>query len=137
MQTSQKLQHATMGPGVGAATLPPSTPQIDWLSVSFIIHTLVKSSNICNMIIGFPFTICANSRIGYQVIGCRFPASPSAQTIRLVQFSIIGWMVSCQMTLNCCLQFGNNHTGCHLDQHLPRSRWWVLRVRLYGSEDFK
>ena len=47
------------------------------------------------------------------------------------------WVKGRQLSTICnrCSQFGDNHTGCHLDQRLPRSRWWVLRVRPYGPED--
>ena len=75
-----------------------------------------------------PLTIRANSRTSYQVIGLvverldrfspRLPLDGELSTIP-----------------NCCLQFDDDHTSCHLNQHLARSWWWVLRVRSYGPED--
>ena len=127
MQISWKLQHVTTGPDAGATTLHHPRKRPDRLSsyrlsVSFTIRTPVKSFNICNTVVSFPFTIRANGRIGYQIISCRFPLSLYAQTVGSVQFLITNWMVSCQTTPNRCMRFGDDHMGCHLDQHLPRSR---------------
>ena len=90
--------------------------------VSSLHHPRKRPDWLSSYRLSVPFTIRANGRIGYQVIGCWFPPSPSAQTVGLVQSSITGWMVSCQTTPNRCSQFGDDHISCHLDQQLPRSR---------------
>ena len=90
--------------------------------VSSLQHPRKRPDRLSSYWLSIPFTIRANGQIDYQVIGCRFPPSPSAQTVGSVQSLITGWMVSCQTTPNRCSQFGDDHTGCHLDQHLPRSR---------------
>ena len=122
-RTFGKLQHTITGPSTEAAILSPSVLQADRLSISFTIHIPVKSSNIRNTVVGFLFTIRANGLIGYQVIGYCFPPLSSAQTVESVQSSITSRIVSCQTIPNHCSQLGDNYTGCHPDQHLPRLQW--------------
>ena len=76
--TSQKLQHATTKPGVGAATLPTSASRSD----------IPTSSNIHNTVVGFPLYHLRKrpDRLSSYQFSCA--------TVRSVQSSItIGWLV--------------------------------------------
>ena len=129
MQTLWKLQHATTELDAGAATLPTFTPRSDVPISSNIRRTPVGCSNIRHTVVSFPFHYLRKRPD--RLLSYRF----SLAMVGLVQSLITSWMVSCQTTPNCCLLFGDNYTGCYLDQHLPKLRWWVLKVRSYGPKN--